>query len=123
MLANPHRTYKQNQVDTVSPQQLVIMLYSGAIKFLRLAKAGLCEKDIEKCHTNNVKAQDIIVELMCALDMNQGDVAENLYLLYDYMQSRLIEANLKKEKQPLEEVEAMLTELRDTWMQATKLLT
>ena len=120
MLANPHRTYMQNQVDTVSPQQLVIMLYSGAIKFLRLAATGLEENSMEKCHTNNLKAQDIIIELMSSLDMEQGDVAGSLYLLYDYMHRRLLDANIKKEKQPLTEVEAMLTELRDTWMQAAR---
>jgi flagellar protein FliS len=108
----------QTQVDTVSPQQLVIMLYNGAIKFLKMAQAGLDESNIEKCHQNNIKAQDIIFELMSSLDLNQGDVAANLYLLYDYMHRRLLQANLKKEKQPLEEVEAMMTELRDTWSQA-----
>ncbi|MDW7651578.1 MAG: flagellar export chaperone FliS [Bacillota bacterium] len=118
MHVNPYQTYRQTQVETVSPQQLVIMLYNGAIKFLKLAQSGLEENNIEKSHTNNIKAQDIIFELMSALDFSQGDVAGSLFQLYDYMRRRLVEANLKKEKESLTEVEAMLTELRDTWMQA-----
>lgn len=118
MLANPYNTYKKNQVETATPQQLVAMLYNGALKFLRLAQAGLDEKNLEKAHVNNVKVQDILTELMSTLDMSQGDVAVHLYQLYDYMQQQLLDANLKKQKEPLAAVEAMLTDLRDTWQQA-----
>ncbi|EEG76536.1 flagellar export chaperone FliS [Dethiobacter alkaliphilus] len=120
MLANPYQKYKQNQVETSSPQQLIIMLYNGAIKFLKLAQMGITEQSIEKAHTNIIKTQDIINELMASLDMNQGEVASHLYSLYDYMNSRLLEANLKKDTQILSEVENMLTELRDSWVQALK---
>ena len=58
---------------------------------------------------------------MSTLDLNQGQIAENLYQLYDYMYSRLIEANIRKDSQPLQEVEQLLSELRDTWTEAIKL--
>ncbi|MCW3488755.1 flagellar export chaperone FliS [Dethiobacter alkaliphilus] len=117
MLANPYQKYRQNQVETVSPQKLIVMLYSGAIKFLKLAQAGLAEKNLEKTHQNIVKTQDIIFELMNSLDLEKGEVAHNLHALYDYMHTRLVEANLKKQEEPLQEVEQMMTELRDAWAQ------
>lgn len=120
MLANPYQRYKHNQVETVSPQQLIIMLYNGAIRFLKLAQAGLDENDIDKCHTNIIKTQDIVFELMNTLDMNQGEISGQLYLLYDYMLTRLLDGNLKKDKQPLAEVEGMLAQLRDTWAEAIR---
>lgn len=121
MLANPYRAYRQNQVETASPPQLILMLYNAAIVSVKLAQTGLEEKDIAKTHTNTVKAQDIINELMNSLDIEQGDIAGNLYLLYEYMLFRLVDANLKKERQPLAEVEDMLTELRDTWSKAIQI--
>jgi flagellar protein FliS len=121
VVVNPHLLYKQNQVDTVSPAQLILMLYNGAIKFIKIARCGLEEKNAEKSHTAIVKVQDIIFELMACLDHRQGEVAGNLYTLYDYMNSRLLAANIKKDPEPLHEVEKMLTELRDTWCSAMKL--
>lgn len=121
MVVNPHQLYKQNQVETVSPAQLILMLYNGAIKFIKIARCGLEEKNTEKSHTAIIKVQDIIFELMACLDHGQGEVAGNLYALYDYMNSRLLTANIKKDMEPLCEVEKMLTELRDTWCSAMTL--
>lgn len=122
MVVNPHQLYKQTQVESVSPQQLILMLYNGAIKFIKIARCGLEEKNTEKTHTAIVKVQDIILELMACLDHGQGEVAGNLYALYDYMNSRLLTANINKDNEPLDEVEKMLAELRDTWYAAMKLV-
>jgi len=121
MLANPYRTYLHTQVETASNLKLIIMLYNAAIKFTKLAQIGLAENKLEQSHINNVKTQDILFELMNALDPNQGEMADSLYLLYDYLQQRLVTANLKKEAAPLAEVEKMLVDLRDTWLQAFNL--
>ena len=122
MLANPYQKYQQNQVETVSPQQLVLMLYDGALRFLKLARSGIYQQNIEQSHNNIIKTQNILSELMSTLDMNQGEIAQNLFSLYDYMYQRLLDANLKKDCTPLNEVEALLSELRDTWAEASKLL-
>ncbi|MHB1255822.1 MAG: flagellar export chaperone FliS [Dethiobacteraceae bacterium] len=121
MLANPYRTYLHTQVETASNLKLIIMLYNAAIKFTKLAQIGLAENKLEQSHINNVKTQDILFELMNALDPSQGEMADSLYLLYDYLQQRLVTANLKKEAAPLAEVEKMLVDLRDTWLQAFNL--
>jgi len=121
MLANPYRTYLHTQVETASNLKLIIMLYNAAIKFTKLAQISLAENKLEQSHINNIKTQDILFELMNALDPNQGEVADSLYLLYDYLHQHLVAANLKKEAAPLVEVEKLLVDLRDTWLQAFNL--
>lgn len=117
---NAHQQYQNNMVKTASPQELTLMLYNGLIKFLNLAKLGIEEKSIEKANNNINRSQDIIVEFMSTLDMNY-EVSAGLMSLYDYMYTRLVEANLKKDKAILEEVLMFAEQLRDTWAQAMKL--
>ncbi|UNC93823.1 flagellar export chaperone FliS [Candidatus Contubernalis alkaliaceticus] len=118
MLANPYQKYQHNQVETSTPGKLLLMLYNGALKFIREARKAAEEKNIEKVNNKIGRAQDIIFELMSSLNFEQGKIAENLYALYDYMNQRLIEANIKKDDKILAEVEGMLESLRDTWKEA-----
>lgn len=115
MLANPYLRYKQNSVETATPGKLILMLYDAAIRSLHQARAGVEEKDIEKANKNLLKVQDILTELMASLDFEQGEVAGSLYRLYEYMNHRLIQANLKKDTGMILEVENMLAELRKAW--------
>lgn len=115
MIANPYQRYFQNQVYTASPERLILMLYDGALKFLKSARAAIPEKDFDKANRCIGRVQDIVTELMVSLDLNQGDVSGNLYVLYDYINNRLIQANLAKDTAMLAEVENMLSTLRDTW--------
>ena len=111
--------YLKNQIETSSPEQILILLYDGAIKFLNQAKIGIQNKDIELTHNNLTKAQNIISELRNTLDMEiGGDLANNLYALYNYFNRRLVQANIKKEIEPVDEVLEHLRGLRDTWKQA-----
>jgi flagellar protein FliS len=111
-------TYKKNQVTTASPNKLVLMLYDGAIKNLKLAEIALEEKDIEKVNTHLVKTQNIIAEFMSTLNFEAGgDIAKNLYRLYEYMFHRLVQANINKDIDAVKEVKKYLEELRDTWAQ------
>lgn len=111
--------YLKNQIETSSPEQILILLYDGAIKFLNQAKIGIQNKDIELSHNNLTKAQNIISELRNTLDMEiGGDLANNLYALYNYFNRRLVQANIKKEIEPVDEVLEHLRGLRDTWKQA-----
>ncbi len=118
MLSNPYQKYQQNQVETASPAKLLLMLYNGALRFVKAAREGIREKDMEKANHNIGKAQDIVVELMTSLDMEQGEISRNLYSLYDFVNTRLLEANIKKDENILSEAENILQELRDTWQEA-----
>lgn len=117
MNVNPYQKYQQNQVGTASPGSLLIMLFNGALRFVALAREGTAERDIQKANNYIVRVQDIVFELIASLDLEQGELAENLYLLYDYLNSRLIEANIKKDEKILLEVEDLLREMRDTWQE------
>ncbi len=116
--ANPYNSYKETQVKTASQGKLIVMLYEGAIKFLNIAKQAIDDKDIEAAHNNIVKSQDIIMELLMSLNLEVGDIAKKLYNLYLYMNKRLMEANMNKDKAPIDEVLKMLTELKEVWEQA-----
>lgn len=117
---NPYQQYQQNAVNTSTPQELTFMLYNGLVRFLKTAQQGIEEKEIEKVNSFIIKSQSIITEFMYTLDM-QYEISHNLYALYEYMNRRLVEANIKKDKAIVEEVIGYAEELRDTWAQAMKL--
>ncbi|MDK2806673.1 MAG: flagellar secretion chaperone FliS [Thermoanaerobacterium sp.] len=102
---------------TASPEELVMMLYNGIIRFVNEAKQAIDDRNIEGAHNSITRAQDIVLELMSTLDM-QYDISKNLYSIYDYISRRLIEANLKKDKVALDEVESLVSDLKDTWGKA-----
>jgi len=113
-----HEQYKQVQVKTANKEKLLIMLYQGCIKFLRLAKKSIEEEDIQGANNYIIRSQDIIRELMNTLDMEKGgEVATNLYSLYDFMNRQLIEANVDKDIEKIETVEEMMMELLESWKQ------
>lgn len=117
---NPYQQYQQNTVKTASPQELTMMLYNGLVRFLKMACQGIEEKNIEKANNNIIKSQNIITEFICTLDA-QYDVAQGLLSMYEYMNRRLLEANVKKDKEIVAEVLNYAEDLRDTWEQAMKL--
>ena len=119
---NPYlKQYRQTQIDTAPKEQILLMLYDGAVRFLNQAKAGFAEKNIEKIHNNIVKVQNIITEFESTLDMKTGgEFAQNLFALYEYINNQLLLANIKKREECLDEALKHLTELRDTWRQAVK---
>ncbi|MCS7233738.1 MAG: flagellar export chaperone FliS [Synergistetes bacterium] len=117
---NVYEQYKQTQVQTAKPEQLLLMLYDGAINFLKKAKKAIEDKNIPEAHTFLIKTQDIIIELMVSLNMEVGEIAMNLFRLYEYMHYRLVEANVNKDVKPVDEVLKMLQDLRDAWDMAIK---
>lgn len=111
--------YKKQQIETASPEEVLIMLYDGAIRFLNVAKKAVEERNIEKSHKNLIKAQDIILEFMNSLDMEMGgEIATNLYRLYEYLHYRLVQANIKKDVAMIDEVLDHLRSLKTTWEEA-----
>ena len=113
----PAQAYQANSVNTATPGELTMMLYNGAIRFIKQAKAAIAEKQFDKAHESNMKVQDIIHELMITLD-RKYPIAEQMFLLYEYLHRRMVEANIKKETEILDEVEGFFVQFRDTWKQA-----
>jgi flagellar secretion chaperone FliS len=117
---NPYTAYQNNSVNTASPGELTLMLYNGSLKFIHIAKKAIADKNIELKNTNIQKAQAIVSELMVTLNTDL-EISQNMMSLYDYINRRLTEANVKNDAAVLEEVEGMITEFRDTWKQVIQL--
>ncbi|OCS87432.1 flagellar export chaperone FliS [Caryophanon tenue] len=117
---NAQNAYKQNSVTTASPGELTLMLYNGCLKFLAKAKVAIEQKNIQEKNHNIQRAQAIIAELMSTLNMDIP-ISKEFLPLYDYMNRRLIEANIKNDIAIIEEVEGLTTEFRDTWKEVIKI--
>ncbi len=115
---NAFNVYKNNSVNYASKEQLLLMLVDGAVKFAKIAREALAEKDIRKSHENLVKVQDIFTELMVSLDQSSGDWAKEIYQVYDFIKTRLFEINLKKDVNMMEELMPVIESIRDTWYEA-----
>lgn len=111
--------YKNQQVNNAGPEQLTLMLYSGAARFVAENIKAVEEARYDDSHTAHLRAQDILLYLIETLD-TQYDISQNLFKLYDYIIFRLNEANLKKDPSQLGEAKELLIELRDTWCEAMK---
>ena len=121
MLANQgYAAYANNKIMTATPAELTLMLYDGAIKFCNIAIEAVEEKNIEKAHINIVKVEHIIEEFQATLD-HKYPVAKDFDNVYDYLMQRLREANLKKDREILEEVLKHLRTMRDTWKEVMRL--
>lgn len=117
-IMNPYNQYRRTQIGTVDRTKLVVLVYDGAITYLKRAKKNLEDKNLEEKCDFIFKAQDILLELMGALDMNVGEVAQSLYSLYHYMMKQLTEANIRNDLERIDEVINLLNGLRRTWAEA-----
>lgn len=119
--ANPYlQQYNNSKILTASPAELTLMLYEGAIKFCNIAIMGIEQKDIEKAHKNIMKTERIINHLRVTLDMKYP-VAQDFERIYVYLEQRLVEANMKKDTEILEEVNTHLRSVRDTWKEVMRI--
>lgn len=118
---NALNTYKnvglESGVAAANPHQLILMLYQGALLAIASAKNQILRKQISAKGSSITKAIKIIDEgLKACLDVKQGgEIGKNLYDLYDYMNQRLLIANLKNDIAILDEVSALLAELKEAW--------
>ena len=117
---NPYAKYKEQSVTTATPEELTLMLYNGCIKFINLAEVYIEEKDYGKSNLNIQKAQDIIQELNITLNMDY-EISQNLRQLYTFINEKLLDANIKKDKQALFDAKEIVSDLRDTWKEAMAL--
>ncbi len=116
---NPFAEYTNNKILTASPAEVTLMLYEGAIKFCNIAIIAIENGETEKAHVNIKKTQRIIEEFRNTLD-HKYEVSEEFDKIYVYLLRRLLEANIKKDKDILEEVNMHLRSVRDTWKEVMK---
>ncbi len=114
-MSNPYERYRQTQIQTAGPLELIIMMYDGAIRFTNQAKKALAEKEFGQANTALQRAQDIVDELNFSLNPEAGEIAVNLRSLYTFINQRLLQANVKKDGKILDEVLQLLTTLRSSW--------
>ncbi len=119
MIYSPHQKYQQAQAQTASKPKLLIMLYDGAIRFVKAGIDGIATKNVEMANNNLCKAQAIVHELVSSLNFDYP-ISNELVRVYEYMLNRLIEANVKKSVEPAEEVLEYLNDLREAWLEASK---
>ncbi|MCL2225216.1 MAG: flagellar export chaperone FliS [Defluviitaleaceae bacterium] len=111
----------QKQIESASKEELTLMLYEGGIKFLNQAIIALEKNDIVKANNLILRTEDIVREFQLTLDHKYAEISKPLDQLYDYMHRRLVEGNLQKDVEILNEVLGMFREMRDTWKEAMKL--
>ena len=119
-LPNGYTQYNNSKILTASPAELTLMLYEGAIKFCNIAIMGIEQGDMMKAHTNIMKTENIIREFQATLN-HKYPVAKDFDNVYNYIYDRLVEANMKKDKEILEEVLEHLRGMRDTWKEVIRL--
>lgn len=119
-LNQAYSQYNNSRILTASPAELTLMLYEGAIKFCNIAIMAVEKHDIMKAHTYIVKTERIIEEFQSTLNYKY-EVANEFNKVYTYIYSRLVEANIRKDKKILEEVLVHLRSMRDTWKEVMRL--
>lgn len=119
---NPYNQYQNNQIATASQEQILLMLYDGAIKFGKLACKAIDTNDMAAKGKYIGKTMAIVSEFANSLNFEiGGEIAENLDALYSYMLKELSQANVKNEKAPIEMVLTLLEDLRETWAEAIEI--
>lgn len=106
--------------NSFTPGELILMVYDGAIEYLKKAEEMLNKGDMEGKQKMLFRAQDCITELMCSLNMEAGEIANSLYRLYDYSNRRLAQANVQTQGEPIKEVLSILSELKGGWNEAVQ---
>jgi flagellar protein FliS len=117
---NPYaspQAYRESSVLTATPEQLVVMLYDGAGRFLRQAEAAYGEGALEHAHDRLGRGEAIIDELLATLDMDQGQVAERLQAIYVYCKRCLSESRKERDVAKIRLVVRLMAELREAWSQ------
>ena len=119
MINNAAEAYKRQQVMTATPEALTLMLYNGALRFMKEGMDAMAKKDYEQCNTSLQKTQKIIMEFQATLKM-EYEISHQLMPLYDYVYNSLVEANMKSNPAKVQESIDLIKELRDAWAEAMK---
>jgi flagellar secretion chaperone FliS len=117
MAVNYYDTYKQQEILTANRGELLLLLYDGCIKQLKLANLFMEEKSFTDSHNALMKSQAILCRLMDDLDMSY-DISTQLLELYKFFNQEIVEANIKRDAARLKPIIDMLVDLRNTWQMA-----
>lgn len=115
MYSNGYNIYKNNSVNYASKEQLLLMLVDGAVKFAKISRQAIIDKDVSKAHNYLKKTQDIFIELMVTLDLSKAPWMEHLFEVYRYIKDKLIEVNMKKDLKMLDEVISLIESVAQLW--------
>ena len=118
-LTNAATLYKGTKVNTASPAELTLMLYEGGIKFCNIAALGFEQRDYEKVSNNIIKVQNIITELRATLDFKYA-TAKDFDVIYEYINNLLVQANIKKDLETLNQALDQIRGMRDLWKEIMK---
>lgn len=118
---NQPASYRKTQIETASPEGLILMLYDGALRFLALAEEAFEKKELEDINGALQRVQAIITELLSSLDKAKGgEIAVNLERLYLFFLERLGTANVQKDPVPIREIKPLIEDLRNAWAELVK---
>lgn len=120
MYSNGYNVYKNNSVNYASKEQLLLMLVEGAVKFCKIARQAIVDKDTKKAHDALIRTQDIFSELMVSLDTSVGEWAVQLFRVYEFIKGKLIEANISKSLEIIDEIFPLIEDINETWKEAYK---
>jgi flagellar protein FliS len=114
-LGSSPNAYRESAVLTASPEQLVVMLYDGARRFLNQAAVAMRNQDVETAHIKLRRAEAIITHLRNTLDLDQGEVPARLQAIYLFCNRHLNQARVQRDPKKIEQVSGLLAELRSAW--------
>jgi flagellar protein FliS len=117
--ADAYQKYREQEVNMANPVALIVMLYNGCIKQLKLAQIAIDKKNYEDVNDRLKKAQNIVSELAGSLDFNYS-ISKELLALYDFMLREIIRINVSKDGEKINPLIRMLSGLRDSWVQVEK---
>jgi flagellar protein FliS len=113
--------YRRIQTETASPADLILQLYDGLLNNLQRADDAMTAgQDLAAANAALLRAQDIVMELVASLDLDAGEIAQQLADLYQYVYQRLIEANVRKDRDAIAEVIRLMGRIRDAWAQIAR---
>ena len=113
------KKYREQYISTMTPPELVTLLYNEIIKNLKKSIIAINNKDIDGAHNSIVSAENIILHLIKSLDLSYP-ISFNLLKLYEYMYDCLIKSNVEKNSESINHIINMVADLRSTWVQAEK---
>ncbi|MFL0251829.1 flagellar export chaperone FliS [Clostridium neuense] len=118
---NAYDQYKQNSVNFASKDQLLLMLLDGAVKFVKIGRQAMVDKNYHKCNENLKKTQDVFYELMITLDLAKaGEWGPNMMSVYKFIIDSLVKANMKKDLEMLDKTIPLIEDVKNTWNEAYK---
>lgn len=118
-VANPYEKYKQQDVLMANPVELIIMLYDGCIKQLKLSKIAIQDAKMDKVNVSLQKAQDIIMELIMSLDLHY-EMANELLKIYEFIIDEIVDINISKNETKIDPIVEILNDLKKSWQHVLK---